>query len=219
MNNPGINIGGFIMSAPALAMYPPKPEVLKLFGLYVAPIAQDFVFTSGISPSVVSVRPRVNYRFFTDRYMVGGVGAKQINMLFWFMYSYKYNAKYLTHPILMLQGKWDGVVDNEALVSMYNNFAGEKTRKVYDYAKHELHEDAKMDVLNDVEQWINEWLKKPCCKPLGKFRAKDYEVKFLPIAEKFQHKGKLAAVAVFMYFIIGYLLMKWGIIFRNRHGQ
>ena len=44
-------------------------------------------------------------------------------------------------------------------------------------------------------------------------------MKFLPKQEKFDHKGKVVTLGVLVYFSIGYLLMRWGVIFKNRHGQ
>ena len=155
MNNPTLNISGYVMSAPAMEMLPARTPGMKFLALYMLPAMGNFVMQSGISFDTVTVRRRVLNKFFTDRYNWQAIGPKQGHMLAWLLYSFKYNTKYLKHPILMLRGGRDKVVDNEAAKKQFEEYECDKTQIEYDYAMHELHEDAKQDVLDDVDKWID----------------------------------------------------------------
>ncbi len=101
-------------------------------------------------------------------------------------------------------------------MAFYNLMTCEKKVTTYEYARHELHSDATKEVFEDSLAWVESKLESA---PLLGDLPEKFRTGHLRKQEPWQHKGKLIFLAIFIYYMIGFLLMETQTIFKNRHGQ
>ena len=131
----------------------------------------------------------------------------------------RYNAKLFKHPALFHLGSEDTIVDNEATKKFYEKL-GSKVKEMFEYegAYHELqYEDSFKEMFKNTMDWLNARLKDKSTKKFGKFEAEKVKIKFLRKRQPFRHWKKVLVLAIFAYYIIGYVLMITKYINKNKH--
>jgi hypothetical protein len=135
------------------------------------------------------------------------------------LYDFKYNAQYCKVPTYIHLGEKDGVINNDQVKIFYDRMVCPKKMTVYSYAKHELHEDATKEMFLNSLAWVETLMKAQGCPKLGDLGEMQFRHGHLKIAEPLQNKGAWIVAAIALYYFIGFLLMKWKVIFPKRHGN
>ncbi len=221
MNNPGLNISGVILQAPLTC--PPDNVKLDFFKMLAAKFIgknlPEMIFSPRINPSAVTSKNSVLRWYLTSRKVVPVAGSKQLAGLVQYLYHFKYNAKSMKYPVLVHLGKEDRIVNNEGTKKIYENFGtNDKQMFEYDGGFHELqHEDCKKEMFKNTLNWINKKFKDGSATKAGTMDLDKVKFAFLKKKAPFKHWKELAAFAVAVYYIIGYLLMVTKIVNKKRH--
>ena len=217
INNPKLNFTGLILSAPLLGPTAYQNPMIKMFALYAAPAIKEILFKPPVDPMQVSRKKSYFNAAITDKLTVPLLGGQQVGCITRFNYDMQHNAHLLKVPVQFHKGALDIIVSNKCIDTVYNKVKGEKSMHTYSYAKHELHIDATKEMFDNIMGFMNSKLEANC-PHLGELPS-SFRTGLLPKREPCQHKGKLAAFAVICYYLIGFLLMKYKVVYGDRHGQ
>lgn len=145
---------GFIVSAPGLATAKPVPASTLIVGRILSRLIPTMQMNNGLDRSGLSRDPAIVDRYNADPLVHPKISARfGIDLIEKGKWMLAQSA--FPHPLLLLQGSADRLIDAEANRRFGQRLQGDVTLKVFAGFYHELHNEREQaEVLETILQWM-----------------------------------------------------------------
>ncbi len=148
---------GFVLSSPGLKVRMAVPGWKVALGKFFSNVWPGFTQNSDLPPEAISTQPEEVEKYRNDPLVHSKISARFYVEMTAAMEAVFQKAGEFTHPVLIIQGEADPIVDPAGARQLFNIIgSADKAIKLYPNAYHEVFHDVERDrAFSDLIAWLS----------------------------------------------------------------